>query len=151
MDAGEDGEQAGLARHGETEDCGFHKALRDFDSVEDFSEQALGALGGAGGERGALVEHDAMGEDGDGEAFDVVGEGVIAAFEEGEGLDSAEEGLGAAGADAEGEQLAGAGGVHDGEHVADEGLIDGDELGGGLEGEELGRREGQGFMAGAPA
>ena len=94
------------------------------------------------------MQRDAVGEDRDGEAFDVVGGDEGAAFEEREGLGGAVESLCSAGADAQGEGVVGAGFLNDREEVVDQGVVDEDLLNGLLElkdfglAQERGRRRG---------
>ncbi len=80
-------------------------------------------------ERSARIDHNAMGEDGNGEALDVVGNGVVAAFEQGQRLHGAEERLRAARADAEHQRFVVARLLDDGQHVVDERVFDGDRAG----------------------
>ncbi len=76
------------------------------------------------------MQRDAMGEDRDGEALDVVGGYECATFEEGECLGGAVERLRATGADAERERVVCASLFDNGEKVVDERVVDDDVLDG---------------------
>ena len=105
MHAGEDGEEGRLACHGQANDRCFHREERFlqgyFHLAEDFFDDALAHVGAALHEGSARIDDDAVGEEGDGQTLHVVGDGVVAAFDERDGLHSAVERLAAARADAE--------------------------------------------------
>ena len=82
-------------------------------------------------------EDDAVGEYGDGEFFDVVGEDVVAAADEGEGAAGAEEAEGGAGGGAEGGVGVLSGGFGEGDEVFANQAVHIDFLGGFLQGEYL--------------
>src|SRR3712207_6354515 len=71
------------------------------DRLHDLAQDGLGRFAAAQGGGEARVDEDAVGEDGEDEALDVVGDAVVALLREREGLRGAEERERAARADAE--------------------------------------------------